>query len=373
MNPKLTSDGKAILLRAMNGESIKFTKIQFGNGSAEESMGNPLLTANLTKITVGDEYATLTATFTNEEVTSGFHATEIGIFAQDPSDASNEMLYALGNEAESAADYIPDRQSRILEMQIDVIVYVGEAQNVSAAISSSLVYTSKADFDAHTSNTNNPHGVTKEQIGLGSVPNVSTNDQTPTFADTSTLAPVQSGEKLGTMFAKIKLAIQNLISHIGNKSNPHNVTARQTGAAPLTHSHNASSINTGILPLIRGGTGVGSAADLAGLLCENNVAIGTYVGNGEAPRAIATPFAPRIIYVADFTDFLTATVAQGLCFAVNDNADRKCVQMPITGQLRPDIWTALPGEHRFWVYGTTYKDRVCFNVPNRKYYYIAIR
>ena len=45
--------------------------------------------------------------------------------------------------------------------------------------------------------------ISKSDVGLGNVPNVSTNDQTPTFTQASTRANIASGEKLSTIFGKI--------------------------------------------------------------------------------------------------------------------------------------------------------------------------
>lgn len=89
-------------------------------------------------------------------------------------------------------------------------------------------------LSSHTGNKSNPHGVTKSQVGLGNVPNVATNDQTPTYTAATTLETLTSGEKLSVSMGKIMKAITDLISHIGNKSNPHNVTAAQVSALPLT-------------------------------------------------------------------------------------------------------------------------------------------
>lgn len=83
------------------------------------------------------------------------------------------------------------------------------------------------------------HTHTASEVGLGNVPNVATNDQTPTYSDTSTLTTLSSGEKLNVALQKIKCAISNLINHLNNKSNPHGVTATQVGAAPEQHSHSA--------------------------------------------------------------------------------------------------------------------------------------
>ena len=77
--------------------------------------------------------------------------------------------------------------------------------------------------------------VTKEAVGLGNVPNVSTNDQTPTYTEASAFETLTSGEKLSIAFGKIKLAITNLINHIANKSNPHSVTKSQIGLGNVTN------------------------------------------------------------------------------------------------------------------------------------------
>ena len=263
MTPNLTDAGKNLLLRALTGETITFTKIQLGNGPAQDAKAatglvNPLLTVELSKIEIGEEYVTLTAAFTNGTVVSGFHITEAGFYAKDPDDETKELLYALGNEDESTADYVPNNANRILEMEFNALLFIGDAENVAAAINSSLVYASAADLEAHTTNVENPHSVTKEQVGLGNVPNRSTNDQTPTYETATSFATLTSGEKLSTAFGKIKLAITNLINHIANKSNPHGVTAAQVNAAAKAHTHNASDINAGTVPVARGGTGATS-------------------------------------------------------------------------------------------------------------------
>lgn len=100
-------------------------------------------------------------------------------------------------------------------------------------------YAKKTDITSHTGNTSNPHGVTKAQVGLGNVPNVTTNNQTPTYSDTTTFETLKSGETLTVAFSKIKLAITNLISHIANKSNPHGVTKSQVGLGNVNNTSDA--------------------------------------------------------------------------------------------------------------------------------------
>ena len=90
---------------------------------------------------------------------------------------------------------------------------------------------------------------------FGNVPNLAPSDQVPTFTEATTLANIVSGEKASTLFGKIKLAISKLIDHLNNRSNPHNTTAAQVGAAAKSHTHNAQDINAGTLSVLRGGTG----------------------------------------------------------------------------------------------------------------------
>lgn len=91
----------------------------------------------------------------------------------------------------------------------------------------------------HTENKENPHGVTKAQIGLGNVPNVATNDQTPTYTVPSEVAELSSGEKLSVAFGKIAKAVSSLISHLAD-SVKHITSAERTNwnaAYSAKHSH----------------------------------------------------------------------------------------------------------------------------------------
>ena len=68
----------------------------------------------------------------------------------------------------------------------------------------------------HTNNKSNPHSVTKAQVGLSNVPNVATNDQTPSYTAASSLTALSSGEKLSVAFGKLSKAVSSLISHLAD-------------------------------------------------------------------------------------------------------------------------------------------------------------
>ena len=71
--------------------------------------------------------------------------------------------------------------------------------------------------------------VLKQNAQLGNVPNVTTNNQTPTWSMSDSLTNIVSGETLTVIMGKISKAINDIIAHIGNKSNPHNLTKAQIG------------------------------------------------------------------------------------------------------------------------------------------------
>lgn len=262
----LTNTGLNMLLRAFAGDRITFTKVQIGNGNQQaaataSSLLNPLMDLPIDAITVGTANATIQTSINNAQVEAGFRCTEVGIFAKDQDDESLEVLYAYGSQPEDTADYISSSDDSILETQFDFLVFIGEAENVSAVINESLVYASAADLNSHKENVGNPHCVTKQQVGLGNVPNVTTNDQMPTYLDPdklTSLQPLTSGEKLSMAFRKIARAVKALIAHIANKNNPHAVSPNQIGAAERIHTHTTSDIKKGVLGVARGGTGNGT-------------------------------------------------------------------------------------------------------------------
>ena len=70
--------------------------------------------------------------------------------------------------------------------------------------------------DSETAYRTGNVNITKANVGLGNVPNVATNDQTPTYTASSANANLTSGEKLSVAMGKISRAITSLISHLAD-------------------------------------------------------------------------------------------------------------------------------------------------------------
>ncbi|MBQ7067056.1 MAG: hypothetical protein IJN92_09595 [Lachnospiraceae bacterium] len=109
-------------------------------------------------------------------------------------------------------------------------MFLVEDEISNIAIYESLIKHMQAD---------NPHEVTAEQVGLGNVPNVATNNQTPTYTIATSNAALKSGEKLSVAFGKIAKAVNSLISHLANVNNPHSVTKKQVGLDKVENTADA--------------------------------------------------------------------------------------------------------------------------------------
>lgn len=102
----------------------------------------------------------------------------------------------------------------------------GEVTRIEGLISDEAATRAQADttvnakVDSHIGNKSNPHGVTKAQVGLGNVNNTSDADKPVSTAQATAIADAKAA---GTN------AQTHLTTHMQNKSNPHGVTRDQLG------------------------------------------------------------------------------------------------------------------------------------------------
>lgn len=124
---------------------------------------------------------------------------------------------------------------------------ISTAQALEISRIQSVAETAQSNITDHKSDKSNPHNVTASQLGLDKVPNVATNDQTPTYTTASEVAELTSGEKLSVAFGKIKKAVSSLISHLADTTKHITSTERNTwnGKAPNAHSSTATTYGVG--------------------------------------------------------------------------------------------------------------------------------
>ena len=132
---------------------------------------------------------------------------------------------------------------------------------------------------------------------------------TAAFTAASSRANIATGEKLSVLFGKIakwfsdlgSLAFKSTVAKSDLASAVQSsLDLADTALQSLpSHNHDASAIDSGILPVIRGGTGVNSLASLATALGAARIQTGSYTGNdnygASYPNSLTFNFAPKIV------------------------------------------------------------------------------
>lgn len=231
-NTVITNAGVELIKNMMSGETIVITAVKSGTGKVSESalskqtdVADVKQNGTVQSIKNKDNAISVSVLFENSGLAKGYTMNQIGIYAKTSD--QTEILFAISQD--NAGKEIPSESS---------MPYYSLVSNFNFSFSNDLSITSAVEplgyvtleaFEEHKNDTSNPHNVTKKQIGLDNVPNVATNDQTVTFNDITELSTISSGDKMSPVFAKIKLAISKLITHLNSTNNPHNVTKTNVG------------------------------------------------------------------------------------------------------------------------------------------------
>lgn len=261
LSPGLTTIGRAMMTEALDGAGVVFTKIVIGDGTGPASdrdataVVNPIMTLAITGLEKHEDYVVLKTLFNNEQLTTGFYIKELGVYAKQVG-SEEEKLYAYRYTA-TECDYVPaNNTGRMVEVSMRVIVAVSDAENISAMIDKSGCVTIE-DFEAHIHDYNNPHRVTKAQVGLENVENVAFLDQEIDFTTAESLEELEVGETVRSALGKLNKAIADLAAGGGGGGGGGEGGGGGSDTIP-EHTHSTNDITSGVLPLERGGTGTTS-------------------------------------------------------------------------------------------------------------------
>lgn len=150
--PIYTDAGKALHNRLIGTGTLKFTKMQMGDGSlggttiaALTALINPLVTMEVQRLKQYSDYIVVTAPFTNATITTAFNWREIGLFAADPDhpdDRTKDILFCYQNAYSSAAP-IPPGSQEFIERLVNIPIKLSDVSDVTITISASLIYALK--------------------------------------------------------------------------------------------------------------------------------------------------------------------------------------------------------------------------------------
>lgn len=124
----------------------------------------------------------------------------------------------LDNTVTGLANEITNRTNAINSLRTELKTYIDEAVGNTDTDLTAL----KTKVNQHIANKSNPHGVTKAQVGLGNANNTSDANKPVSTAQASAIADAKAA---GTA------AQTSISNHAGRKDNPHSVTRTQLGLA----------------------------------------------------------------------------------------------------------------------------------------------
>ena len=246
-NTVITNAGIELLKNALSGGTITVTAIKSGAGKVDVSALKSQTAVSSIKqsgtvqgVTKTNETIKIGVLFSNAGLSAGYSMTQLGIYAKGST--GSEVLFAI-SQSTTGKEVPAESAMPSWSLVHNFYIKLNNDVKMTATVDPEgyvTFETMQRALNTHTGNKSNPHSVTKSQVGLGNVPNVATNDQTPTYSDTTTLVTLSSGEKISIAFAKIKLAITTLINHLANKSNPHGVTKSQVGLGNVENKSSAT-------------------------------------------------------------------------------------------------------------------------------------
>lgn len=159
-----------------------------------------------------------------------------------------------------------------------------------------------ADLAGHTTNKNNPHEVTKSQVGLSNVDNVKQasksefdahagdNNRHVTAQDKANWNSKASGSHTHptSQITGLDPKLANYDGHIGNKNNPHQVTKAQVGLGNVGNFLQASkqefdTLNGTVSSLVRYRLNNGGAARYE---CPRGTDLGTFLKGSTIPQGL---------------------------------------------------------------------------------------
>ena len=195
---------------------------------------------------------------------------------------------------------------------------------------------------------------------------------TAVFTAASSRANIATGEKLSVLFGKIAKWFSDLGSLAFKSTVAKTDLARDvqtsldladTALQSLpTHNHDASAIVSGILPVIRGGTGVSSLDELATALGAARIQTGSYTGTGA--------------YGSGSRNRLTFSFVPKFVILLNVDSSSPCELTWIYGApyfafptFTPPTYASLSGKTLSWYNDSDVKEQA--NASRVKYYWIA--
>ena len=198
----ITDSGIALLSSLLEGEKITFTKAVLSETPISNLNTPPTLIENAVGTNIkcvldslNPNKVLLEARVPSHAIKASFSFNSYAIYAKKES--SQEVIFYCATTA--SPDTLTSQDAMEQSLVIGVDIELSREANVTVNVNNDLVWVTYHDLEAHTGNKNNPHAVTKEQVGLGKVQNYAiSNDLTDSKESyASSFVVYKLGEYLG--------------------------------------------------------------------------------------------------------------------------------------------------------------------------------
>lgn len=184
----------------------------------------------------------------NSQITIQYNATDL-VYATVPELKATErkLQTNIDNHIGDTARHVSDQERTRWNGKADATHRhkVADIDGLEAIIGNQTTNkANQADLTAHINNRNNPHNVTKQQVGLGNVANVEQaskqdfNNHATNHNNPHSVTKTQVG--LGNVTNVEQASKQEFNAHATNRNNPHSVTKYQVGLGNVDNVRQAS-------------------------------------------------------------------------------------------------------------------------------------
>ncbi|MCW6665397.1 phage tail protein [Aerococcaceae bacterium NML191219] len=292
IQPIITNKAQSEIANAIaNKQPITFTRMVFGSGrhasdvATKTNVVNAIHTLQVAQSLSDGDNVKIVGRLDNSNISQTLTVNEIGIFARVGSRAEFMYMYTSAqtgdvipprNEAELIRDYefntriskgsslsvIYANSDKVYAKQSDFAAVYETIQNLNLTYLTQAVFNAfKQGYDSfkslveqHIAKRDNPHSVTKSQVGLGSVENVrqasftdfDTHKKDDTRHVTSSDRNAWNNKANATHshaisdVSGLQTQLNNATNHAASRSNPHNVTKSQVGLGYVDNVKQAS-------------------------------------------------------------------------------------------------------------------------------------
>lgn len=263
----ITEQGKNLVMKAIENEiAIRFTKIVTSSHMYSLDELKTIVSLEDVRqenvISEIDKENTNTikikAILPNTGLEEGYFLKAVGICASDPDEG--EILYGISIETSEGGCYVPAYNNQtVSNIYFNLSVAVGNSENVLLEVDQSAVVTA---------------GQLNEILY-------------PDYAKAAELSQLENGDSIFSMLGKIGKSIVELINHIGNMNNPHGVTKSQVGLSNVDNTADANKsvkiAATATTATKLGSKTVGSGTKPIYLNAGTATAFNATVGSGTTP------------------------------------------------------------------------------------------